>query len=42
MQRARYGALQYVLVKPCCAIVTFVSGAAGLYGACARVVSERV
>lgn len=29
----KYGALQYVLVKPTCAIVTFVSGAAGLYGA---------
>lgn len=28
----KYGALQYVIVKPCCAIITFVSGAAGLYG----------
>ena len=28
----RYGVLQYVLVKPTCALITFVSGAAGIYG----------
>jgi hypothetical protein len=28
----KYGALQYVLVKPTCAVIMFVSGAAGLYG----------
>lgn len=28
----KYGALQYVLVKPTCAVVMFVSGAAGIYG----------
>mmetsp|Transcript_119 Transcript_119/g.270 ORF Transcript_119/g.270 Transcript_119/m.270 type:complete len:609 (-) Transcript_119:1556-3382(-) len=28
----KYGALQYVLVKPTCALITFVSGAAGIYG----------
>lgn len=28
----KYGALQYVLVKPTCALIMFVSGAAGIYG----------
>ena len=28
----KYGALQYVLVKPTCALIMFISGAAGLYG----------
>lgn len=28
----KYGVLQYVIVKPCCALITFVSGAAGIYG----------
>ena len=28
----KYGALQYVLIKPTCALVMFVSGAAGIYG----------
>ena len=30
--QCRYGVLQYVLVKPTCALITFVSGAAGIYG----------